>query len=75
MFDLMKARHQLKYPNTPEAHDFPFTGLENPRPATKVASQPRGDFSKLSFDPAEAIKQVPGWDGIEIDRAERGTER
>jgi len=72
MFSLMKARHELwmqKYPNTPEARDFPFTGLENPRPATKAASQPRVDPSKLPFDPAEAIKQVPGWAGTAFDQA------
>ena len=72
MFDLMKARHQLwmaKFPNTPEARNFPFTGLENPRPATKFASGPRVDPSKLPFDPLEAIKKVPGWDGIEFDQA------
>jgi arylsulfatase len=71
MFSLMTIRHELwmqKYPNTPEARDFPFTGLENPRPATKAASQPRVDFSKLPFDPGEAIKQVPGWAGAEFDQ-------
>ena len=71
MFNLMKARHQLwmqKYPNTPEARGFPFTGLENPRPATTAASQPRVDVSKLPFDPREAIKKVPGWAGAEFDQ-------
>jgi arylsulfatase len=71
MFDLMKTRHELwmqKYPDTPEARGYPFTGLENPRPATKAASQPRVDLSKLPFDPAEAIKKVPGWDGAEFDQ-------
>jgi arylsulfatase A-like enzyme len=72
MFSMMKARHGLwmeKYPNTPEARDFPYVGLENPRPATKAASQPRVDPSRLPFDPAEAIKQVPGWAGTEFDQA------
>jgi arylsulfatase len=73
MFSLMKTRHELwmqKYPNTPEARDYPFTGLENPRPETKAASQPRVDVSKLPFDPREFIKVVPGWDGIEFDQAD-----
>jgi arylsulfatase A-like enzyme len=72
MFDLMKTRHllwMLKYPNTPEARGFPFTGLENPRPATTAASQPRVDPSKLPFDPRQAIKKVPGWVGAEFDQA------
>ena len=73
MFNLMKTRHELwmqKYPNTPEARGFPLTGLENPRPATKAASQPRVDPAKLPFDALEAIKKVPGWAGAEIDQAE-----
>jgi arylsulfatase len=73
MFDMMKARHELwikKYPNTPEARDYPFAGLENPRPATKAASQPRVDPSKLPFDPAEAVKMVPGWAGTDFDSAD-----
>ena len=72
MFSLMKARHELwmqKYPNTPEARGFPFAGIENPRPETKAASQPRVDPSKLPFDPVEAIKKAPGWDGIDFDQA------
>ena len=73
MFSIMKTRHELwmqKYPNTPEARDFPLTGIENPRPATKAASQPRMDPSKLPFDPREFLKKVPGWEGIEFDRSE-----
>ncbi|HEY2620401.1 MAG TPA: sulfatase-like hydrolase/transferase [Acetobacteraceae bacterium] len=73
MFDLMKARHELwmrKYPNTPEARDFPFVGVENARPATKAASQPRVDPSKLPFDLRDAIRQVPGWAGSEFDQTE-----
>ncbi len=72
MFSLMRTRLELwmqKYPNMPEARDFPFTGLENPRPATRAASQPRVDPSKLPFDLREAIKQVPGWAGTAFDQA------
>ena len=66
----MKARHQLwmqEYPNTPEARGYPFTGLENPRPATKAASQPPIDPSRLRFDPSKLIKMVPGWNGSGFD--------
>jgi arylsulfatase len=73
MFNIMKVRHQLwmaKYPNTPEARDFPLTGIENARPETKAAGQPRVDPSKLPFDPREFIKSLPGWDGAEFDQGE-----
>ena len=73
MFSIMKTRHELwmqKYPNTPEARVFPLTGIENARPETKAAVQPRVDASKLPFDPREFIKKVPGWEGIEFDRSE-----
>ncbi|MGH7198848.1 MAG: sulfatase-like hydrolase/transferase [Candidatus Omnitrophota bacterium] len=73
MFSLMKARHELwmeKYPNTPEARDWPLTGIENARPETKAASQPRVDVSKLPFDPTEHIKSLSGWEGAEFDREE-----
>jgi arylsulfatase len=73
MFNIMKARHQLwmaKYPNTPEARDFPLTGIENARPETKAAGQPRVDPSKLPFDPREFIKSLPGWEGAEFDQVD-----
>ena len=54
----------------PEARGYPLTGLENPRPPTKAAGQPRVDPSKLPFDPREFIKKVPWWEGIEFDRSE-----
>jgi arylsulfatase len=69
----MKVRHELwmeKYPNTPEARDFPLTGIENARPETKAAGQMRVDPSKLPFDPREFIKRLKGWEGVELDRAE-----
>ncbi|MGH7703833.1 MAG: hypothetical protein ACREMO_12125, partial [Gemmatimonadales bacterium] len=73
MFSIVKARHELwmlKYPNTPEARDFPLAGIENARPATKAASQPRVDLSKLPFDPREFLKALKGWEGAELDRVE-----
>jgi arylsulfatase len=72
MFDLMRARHELwmaKYPNTPEARDYPLQGIANARPETQTAGQPRVDPSKLPFDPREVIKKVPGWGGVEFDQA------
>ena len=59
-----------KYPNTAEARDFPLTGIENARPETEAARQPRVDPSKLPFDPKEFIKALKGWEGAEFDEAE-----
>jgi arylsulfatase A-like enzyme len=73
MFNVMKARHELwmdKYPNTPEARDWPLTGIENARPETISAGRPRMDVSKLPFDPKEFIKQLKGWEGTELDQNE-----
>jgi hypothetical protein len=40
-----------KHLNTPDAHDFLLTGIENARPETKAAGQPRVDPSKPPFYP------------------------
>jgi hypothetical protein len=73
MFNIMKTRHQLwmlKYPNTGEGRAFPLTGIENARPETKAAGQPRVDISKLPFDPYQFIKLLPEWNNIEFDEEE-----
>jgi arylsulfatase A-like enzyme len=73
MFNIMKTRHQLwmlKYPNTGEARAFPLTGIENARPETKAAGQPRMDISKLPFDPYQFIKMLPDWNNVEFDEEE-----
>jgi hypothetical protein len=73
MFNIMRTRHQiwmLKYPNTGEGRAFPLTGIENARPETKAASQPRMDISKLPFDPYQFIKLLPDWNNIEFDQEE-----
>jgi arylsulfatase len=73
MFNIMRTRHQLwmlKYPNTGEGRDFPLKGIENARPETKAAGQPRVDVSKLPFDPYQFIKLLPEWNNIEFDREE-----
>jgi arylsulfatase len=65
MFTMMKVRHELwmkKYPNTGEQRGFPLTGIENARPDTQKAGQPRVDPSKLPFDPQEFIKSLPEWE-------------
>ncbi len=73
MFDLMKARHELwmtKYPNTPEARDYPLQGLENPRPEIKALGEPRINARDLPFKPLDIIKQIKGWEGAEFDQVD-----
>ena len=68
MFKIMKTRHLLwkeKYPDKGQNRDFPFKNIENARPETIKASQPRIPKDKLPFDPSEAIRQVPEWDNTD----------
>ena len=69
MFNMMKVRHQMMievYPNEGQARDFPFKGIENPRPAVKAASESRiAPDKKIPFDPREAIKRVPEWENLD----------
>ena len=60
----------MKYTNTPEARDFPLTGIENARPETKAAGRWRVDPAKLPVDPREFIKRLKGWEGADFDRNE-----
>jgi len=68
MFTIMKTRHLMfkaAYPDKGQGRDFPFKNVENARPETIKASQPRMDPSKVPFDPREAIMQVPEWDNLD----------
>ncbi len=68
MFSIMKTRHLMMksaYPDKGQGRDFPFKNVENARPETVKASQPRLDPAKLPFDPREAIMQVPEWDNLD----------
>lgn len=68
MFSVMRARHQElleKYPNTPEARAYPWTGLENPRPEIIQANKPRFDQDEVPFDVEGILKQRPEWEGLE----------
>ncbi len=70
MFDLMRARHEVwmaKYPNTPEARDFPLQGIENARPETRALGQPRMNLKELPFNPLDVIKQINEWAGSKFD--------
>jgi hypothetical protein len=73
MFNMMKTRHQVwmaKTQNIGEARAFPLTGIENARPETRTAGQPRVDVSKLPFDPFQFFKTLPERNNIEFAKEE-----
>lgn len=63
MFDVMRARHELwnqKFPHSKHPRGMPLQGIENARPATIKASQPRIDAKDLPFDPNEFLEfEIP----------------
>jgi arylsulfatase A-like enzyme len=70
MFNQMRTRHQLmvkKYPNKGQNRDYPFQNIENARPETIKASQPRVDAKDVPFDPRDVIRQVPEWENTDVD--------
>ena len=54
-----------KYPNVVQNRDFPLKSIENARPETIKASQPRIDPEDLPFDPDEAIRDLPEFDNVD----------
>ncbi|MEM1411289.1 MAG: sulfatase-like hydrolase/transferase [Pseudomonadota bacterium] len=70
MFNQMKMRHLLmkeEYPDQGQNRDFPFRNIENARPETIEASQPRVDPDDVPFDPADVIRNVPEWENTEAN--------
>jgi len=68
MFSMMKTRHLLwkeVYPDRDQNRDFPFRGLENPRPEVEAAGRLRIPADRLPFDPREFIRALPGWENID----------
>jgi len=60
-FDRMKVRHNLwkeRYPDVPEKHGVPFTGIENATPEVKALATPPVDPKKLPFDIFEYIEHL-----------------
>lgn len=60
-FNRMLLRHQLwkkKYPDSPEIHGIPWTGIENPSPELKNLSRPKMDLKKIPFDPLEYVEHL-----------------
>lgn len=67
-FNRMRVRHELwqkKYPNSPEKHGIPFTGIANASPEVKALARPYLDAKKLPFDPLEYIENL---DQLPFDR-------
>jgi arylsulfatase len=68
-FNRMVARHELfkkKYPDVPNAHGIPYTGLSNARPETKaIAERVKRNMKNMPFDVEEYLEfDVPGSDSV-----------
>ena len=60
-FNRMKLRHELwkqRYPDLPEKHGIPFTGLDNASQEIKDLAIPPVDPKKLPFDVFEYIEHL-----------------
>ena len=70
MFNSMKARHNIwkeKYPDAPQSHGFPFTGVENARPETIAASKPRFNKDEVPYDVEKVMKEASKWETFEAN--------
>jgi len=61
----MRARHELfkkKYPDMPNAHGIPYTGLSNARPETRaIGERIRLELEAMPFDVEEFLEHdIPG---------------
>lgn len=68
-FNRMRARHELfkkKYPDKPNAHGIPYTGLSNARPETKaIAERVKRAMENMPFDVKEYLEfDAPGSDSV-----------
>ena len=68
-FNRMMARHELfkkKYPDMPNAHGIPYTGLSNARPETKaIAERVERVLNNMPFDVKEYLEfDAPGSDSV-----------
>jgi arylsulfatase len=68
-FNRMRARHELfkkKYPDVPNGHGIPYTGLSNARPETKaIAERVKKNMENMPFDVKEYLEfDVPGSDSV-----------
>jgi len=68
-FNRMRARHELfekKYPDVPNAHGIPYTGLSNARPETiAIGERVKRDIANMPFDIEEYLSHdIPGSDSV-----------
>jgi arylsulfatase len=68
-FNRMVARHELfkkKYPDVPNGHGIPYTGLSNARPETRaIADRVKSNLKNMPFDVKEYLEyDVPGSDSV-----------
>jgi arylsulfatase len=66
-FNRMRARHELfkkKYPDMPNAHGIPYTGLSNARPETRaIGERINREIEAMPFDVEEFLEyDIPGSD-------------
>ncbi len=60
-FNRMRFRQDLwkeKYPDSPEKHGIPWTGIANASPELKALANPQLDLTKLPFDPLEYVEHL-----------------
>jgi arylsulfatase len=60
-FNRMLLRHNLwkaKYPDTPEVHGIPWTGIANAPQGIKDLAKPRISADQLPFDPLEYVEHL-----------------
>jgi len=70
MFSTMRARHEIwkeEYPDSKEARGLPFTGIENARPETIEASQPRFNKDEVPFDVEKVMKKSQEWENFDVN--------
>ena len=68
-FNRMKLRHDLwkkAYPDSPEVHGVPWTGIANASQELKDLAKPRVGSGQLPFDPLEYVEHL---DELPFDRA------
>ena len=60
-FSRMRLRHDLwkqRYPDRPERHGIPWTGIENATPEVEALAHPVVSKDQLPFDPLEYIEHL-----------------
>ncbi|QDT36870.1 sulfatase-like hydrolase/transferase [Stratiformator vulcanicus] len=60
-FNRMRIRHELwkkKYPDSPEKHGIPWTGIANATPEVKALASPPAVLKALPFDPLEYVEHL-----------------